>query len=78
MCSLDVLLQSNSSSSSRVVDVEENDIARQGELFVLYFLQTHDIEILTVDKRSERVQFCRVRDGTDVDRRDVVRRESHL
>ena len=75
---LDVFLQSNGCSPSCVVHIEENDIAWQGKLFVFYFLQTHNIEVLAVDKGTERVDFRGVRNSADIYRSDVVRRESHL
>lgn len=49
MSGLDEYLQSNGCTPSRVVYVEEDDKARQGELFSFYLLWTHDIEALTIE-----------------------------
>lgn len=39
---------------------------------------THDIEALATDEGSESVEYRGVRDYSDVDESEIVRRESHL
>ena len=72
-----MLLKSNCGPSSRMIDVADDVVPREGKLIVFNLLQENNVEVERADECAESLYFRCVGDRVDVDCADVNTRVLH-
>lgn len=72
-----VIFESDSCSSSRMIDITHDIVAGQGKLFIFYLLQKNDVKFGGTKEGSKSVQFRCVCYCIDVDGADIHAGELH-